>query len=68
MTEKEFRHKLIVKGEEYATQNATTPNEKEKLLKAYITGCSDYAYLTMECMGISKEEYKEFENVFKQFF
>ena len=66
MTDEEKFHKeLGEKAIEYAKSHSSDEEEQKSLALAYITGANDYAWMTLDSIGISKEDYKNIQSFLK---
>ena len=53
------------KAIEYAKSHSSDEEEQKSLALAYIAGANDYAWMTLDSIGISKEDYKNIQSFLK---
>ena len=63
--EEKFRKELGEKAIGYAKSHSSDEEEQKSLALAYIAGANDYAWMTLDSMGISKENYKNIQSFLK---
>ena len=59
---KKFRKELGEKAIEHAKSHSSDEEEQKSLALAYIAGANDYAWMTLDSIGISKEDYKNIQS------
>ena len=63
--EEKFRKELGEKAIEYAKSHSSDEGEQKSLTLAYIAGANDYAWMTIDSMVVSKEDYKNIQSFLK---
>lgn len=65
--EEKFHKELVEKAIEYTKSHGSGEEEQKSLALAYLAGANDYAWMTLDSIGISKEDYKNIQSFLKSF-